>query len=194
MDTGTREASTLRKRIAELEQENAVLLRENSVLRAKVTFFDRAPWMRDGIRGEQVVAKLIGGTTTPVNERFDVLTSSKRVRLEVKYSNRNIAVDGAATMRWTWVHVLGFDNGKAFDGLILVGDADPRYQYLYRDPESPYIFFDVPYDALNAVVRHTSKIVQISTNPRTARTEVARALFNDFQVTRDELISKYRNV
>ncbi len=149
--------------------------------------------MRDGIRGEEVVADLIGGTTTPVNERYDVLTRSKRIRLEVKYSNLNLAVKTSTAKRWTWAHILGFDRAKKFDGLILVGDADLRFRHAYRDSESPFIFFDVPYDELSAVVRHTSQIIQLTTNPQTVRTDVARALFRRFQLTRDELISKYRN-
>jgi len=176
----------LRKRVAELERENAVLC-------AKVTFFERAPWMRDGIRGEQVVAELIGGSTTPVNERFDVLTPSKQVRLEVKYSNLNLAVAGERTKRWTWANILGFDRAKVFESLILVGDADTRYHHLYRDRETPFIFFDVPYVDLSDVVRFSPQLIQINTNPRTARTDVAKALYGRFQITRDELISKYRN-
>ena len=180
------EVTILRRRVAELE-------RENEILRAKVTFFERAPWMRDGIRGEQVVAELIGGTTTAVNERFDVRTRSNRVRLEVKYSNLNLAVAGRPTKRWTWAHVVGFDGGKSYDSLILVGDADVRFQHLYRDPASPFVFFDVPFAALSAVMVGRQQNVQITTNPRKASTDSARALFGLFQITRDELIAKYRN-
>jgi hypothetical protein len=180
------DVTQLRRRVAELE-------RENEILRAKVTFFERAPWMRDGIRGEQVVAELFGGTTTPVNERFDVRTRSNRVHLEVKYSNLNIAVAGQPTKRWTWPRVLGFDGRKIYDSLILVGDADVRYQHFYRDPTSPFVFFDVPFSELSAVARGTQQIVQVTTNPRKARTDVARGLFGRYQTTPDELISKYRN-
>lgn len=178
------ENEKLRRRVAELEQENATL-------RAKVTFFDRTPWMHDGMRIEQIVAELVGGTTTPVNERFDVLTRGG-VRIEVKYSNLNL-VDRqrARATRWTWAHILGFDGGKSFDHLILVGDADTRYRASYRDPESPFVFFDVPFCSLQEVVRSTSQMVQITTNPDSVRAAEAIALFERFQVTPDELTIKY---
>lgn len=179
------EITNLRRRVAALEQEN-------ETLRAKVTFFDYSPWMRDGIRGEQVVAKLIGGTMTAVNERFDVLTQSTRVRLEVKYSKLNIARAGVITQRWTWAHLLGYDRSKSFDSLILLGVADSRYKHLYRDTASPFVLFDVPFRSLSKIVRGTSQRVQISTNPLKAHTDVAKALFGRFQVTRHELRSKYR--
>jgi hypothetical protein len=181
------DVTILRRRVAELECEN-------EILRAKVTFFERAPWMRDGILGEEIVAELIGGTTTRVNHRFDVVTRLKTARLEVKYSNLNLAVKNSIAKRWTWAHILGFDRAKKFDGLILVGVADVRFRHSYRDPASPYILFDVPYADLAAVVRHSTQIIQLTTNPLTARTAVARALFDRFQLTPDELISKYRNV
>jgi hypothetical protein len=177
----------LQKRIAELE-------REIEVLRAKVTFFDRSPWMRDGIRGEQIVAELIGGETTAVTERFDVLATAGRLRLEVKYSNLNTAVAGGATRRWQWVRPLGFDGQKTFDALILIGEVDLRHQHLYRDPSAPYGVFDIPFSRIAEIVKHSSQMIQISTNPKKARTPVARLLYEHFQTTCNALSAKYRNV
>lgn len=179
--------ATLQKRVIELE-------RENERLRAKVTFFDRSPWMRDGIRGEQIVAELIGGKTTAVTERFDVLAAAGRLRLEVKYSNLNIAVADKATQRWQWVRPLGFDGQKTFDALILIGEVDARYQPLYRDPSAPYVVFDIPFRRIAEIVQHSSQMIQISTNPQRARTPVARLLYQEFQTTCNALSEKYRNV
>jgi len=181
------DAAVLRKRIAELK-------RENKLLRAKVTFFDRSPWMRDGIRGEQIVAELIGRKTTAVTERFDVLGAAGRMRLEVKYSNLNIAVADKATRRWQWIRPLGFDGQKTFDALILIGEVDTRYQPLYRDPSAPYVVFDIPFPRIAEIVQHSSQMIQISTNPQRARTPVARLLYEEFQTTCDALSEKYRNV
>ena len=178
--------------IAALQNRIAALERENASLRAKVTFFDRSPWMREGIRGEQVIAQIIGGTTTVVNERFDVLTASGQVRLEVKYSNLNTAVVNEATKRWQWVRILGFDQRKSFDSLILIGEVDTRFQHLYRDPVSPYIIFEIPFARLAEVLRHSQQMIQISSNPRKARTPVARLLYSEFQTTRHALSNKYK--
>ena len=180
------EISFLRKRVAELEYEN-------ELLRAKVDFFNQRPWMLQGMRGEKLVAEIIGGFTTAVNESYDVVTRSGGVRIEVKYSRLNRAVKGYDCFRWQWVHVFGFDHNKVFDTLILMGDVDENHRRSYKDPSSPYIFFDVPYSRLPEVTRHGVQMIQITTNPLKARTEAARLLYNDFQITRDELSAKYSN-
>jgi hypothetical protein len=177
------EVTELRRRIAELELENADL-------RAQTASVKASSWVGVGNRGEEYVAKLIGGKMTRVSEHYDVLTKNG-IRMEVKTSTLNLAVESSTTRRWTWTLSPGFATCKHFDCLILVGDVDPRFRDFYRERRASYILFDVPYEALLAVVRHTSSMVQLSTNPKTARTAVAKALYKNYQVTHDEFISKY---
>lgn len=97
-------------------------------------------------------------------------------------------------MRWTWANVLGADGAKVFDNLILVGVSDPRFQHLYRDPLSPYVFFDVPRSEVPGCINCGKSGIQISnTNPQKTGTPIARGLFDRFQVTPAELTAKYRH-
>jgi hypothetical protein len=178
------ELARLRSRIAELETENAVF-------RSKFDFFCGASWMASGLRGEKVIAELLGGELTPVTARHDIVLRTVNLTLEIKLSRLNRAVKGRITQRWQWAHILGSDGGKLFDRVILMGDADTRYCAYYADPASPYVMFDVPFEETHPLMNRFG-LIQISTNPLKARTPVARALFSQYQTTQNQLRERYR--
>lgn len=72
---------TLKQRIAELELENAKLKNE-------LDFLKTHPTITQGIKGETLVAKLVGGSATSYSDSYDVTTSTG-LRIEVKYRKLN---------------------------------------------------------------------------------------------------------
>lgn len=62
----------------------------------------------------------------------------------------------------------------------------------YRDNE-PYVFFDVPFSEAQALTVRggTHRNIQITTNPRTARTPAAIKLFSEYMLSFAELNIRY---
>jgi hypothetical protein len=131
----------------------------------------------------RILGDLTGGTVTEVNERYIV---RKGVRLIVQYSGLNLPVPGRKTKRWSW-NV----GRRRFDNLVLAGEVDTRYQDRYKEPASPYVFFDIPRAHLSKVMQPSRHMIQISTNPKNAKANAARLLYDKFQVTPVELESRY---
>lgn len=175
------------RKIRELEEENAQL-------RRRLYFLEYAPTLAHGLQGEQLVAHAVEGSMTTFTAGADVRIERNQMLLEVKFSTLNVAVKGNAnqTLRWTWSRPLGYSGGKVYDRLILVGHADPRHRALYLD-EEPYVFFDVPYAGVEElqVQGGTHMNIQITTNPRTARTDAAKKLFGQYMVSFAELNARY---
>jgi hypothetical protein len=166
---------------------------ENVQLKQRLQFLEYAPTLAVGMQGEQLVARAVGGVTTPFTAAADVIARNDEL-LEVKFSTLNTAVRGRknATTRWTWPRPLGYKGSKMFDRLILVGQADTRYAAAYADNE-PYVFFDVPFCEAQAltILGGTHRNIQITTNPRTAKTPAAIRLFSKFMLSFAELNSRY---
>jgi hypothetical protein len=129
---------------------------------------------------------------TSAGDRVDVIIPGHDLRLEVKYSNSHLAVRHSITRRWSWLDLFGRDGGKSYNRVILVGDADPRFVDLYKDRDSPFVMFDLSFEDARKYYNFELGAIKLSTNPRTARTALANAFYNGFQVTRDELAAKYR--
>ena len=180
-------------RLRELEAENTRLRDENAVLRSKVTFFDEVTWLASGLRGENVIAELLGGEVTRHNARHDLtLRGKNNITMEIKLSNHSRLGKNRPTRTWAWARLLGADGGKQYDRLILLGDADPRYQTLYADPTSPYVLFDIPFADVPSLVDKFG-LVHLTTNPQTVRTSTAERLYNRYQVTLQHLRKQYRS-
>ena len=145
-------------RIRELEGENQQLRTENQALRRKL---GASSWRIDGRRGEDFVARLIGGTLTTGSAPYD-LVSASGVTFEIKCPNLNEAVSGQITNRWSWSHILGANRGKRFDRLVLLGPTDPRYRSAYADPGSPFVIFDIPFAEVGRLLG-CGDLIQIST-------------------------------
>jgi hypothetical protein len=186
----TRKEALLAREIERLRLEVEALKSENRQLRNKL---QAAHWRIDGERGEDFVLEHVGGTKQSSSARFDVL-SANGTKLEVKCPNLNDAVATAITKRRVWPHILGTENKKKFDRLILVGPIDDRYRKHYADPDSRFIMFDIPFGDVPPLLSKNGEI-QSSTAPpylRSARMSKARRLlFEKYQVTRDDLRSRY---
>ncbi|MEX2643262.1 MAG: hypothetical protein WD270_07405 [Acetobacterales bacterium] len=167
----------LQKRIAELEE--------------KLNFLINHRTLTAGISGELIVSELVNGIVTAYATAHDIVDRSGRT-IEVKYSRLNRPSTLAVTTRWAWAKVFGESGRKAYDFLLLVGDPDERWRSHYKDPNSPFIFFCIPREAVDALTMSSnagrSRAIQLTTNPLKARSRAAK-LFAEYQVTRDELQS-----
>ncbi|MEO0413823.1 MAG: hypothetical protein AAF226_02595 [Verrucomicrobiota bacterium] len=163
-------------------------------LKKRLYFLEYNATIAAGMQGEQLVAAAVDGVMTCFTAGADVSIARNGMLLEVKFSNLNVAVKNREnpTKRWTWPRPLGSSGKKIFDRLILVGQADERHVEHYADSE-PYVFFDVPFDEVHSLSRMsgTHRNIQITTNPRKAKTDVAVRLYNEFMLPYTELCEKY---
>ena len=185
-----RENEELKKKVATLERQVATLQRMLSV-------FENHPTLAQGIRGETLIADALNGALTSKNASFDIRLPQSGLKLEVKFSGLNNAVlnrDTEPTFRWAWANLFGEMGKKQFDRLILIGETHPKDRDKYQDKDSPYIFFDVPFDEAMPLSIRTNRgryrSIQLSTDPQTVRS-AARSLFTKYQVTLSELESRY---
>ena len=182
----------LRLDLAKISQEVLSLREENTLLRKKVEILEKHPTLAKGIAGETLVAKLLGGALTKKNATHDVSLERNGIKIEVKYSNLNLAVDYSTTHRWAWSKIFGESGKKEYDRLLLIGDTDPRWREQYLDRESPYVIFDIPLNEAMPLTTQTGRYrsIQLSTNPRKARSAAA-SMFTRYQVTLAHLSEKY---
>jgi hypothetical protein len=179
--------NALRLRIRELEAERTVLKSENALLRSKL---GPAAWRIDGSRAERFIHELIGGNRTIGSADKDLISASG-IAFEIKFSNLNEAVPGRITRRWNWAHILGSNRAKTFDRLLLLGPQDPQYRRDYNDSESPFVIFDIPFDEVDQLLESDNSI-RINTNPTRFRRNTHRLLILHYQVTRAQLVDRYR--
>jgi hypothetical protein len=151
------EILSLKGRILELEKENEDL--------KKALNFPR------GVQAEIFIAELTGGVRTGYKDGYDVTTNSGR-RLEVKVSRLNRQTT-SRTVRWNWDRLLGLNETKDYDFLVLMGEKDPRYEAQYP-PELPYVCFLVPKRDVNAI--KTGNCAALNTNLTTARAYKSKVL------------------
>jgi hypothetical protein len=170
----------------------ARLSAEVKALREEVAFLRQHPKLAAGLRGEDLILELLGGTRSAAGKGFDVLVGGRR--LEVKWSSL-LSMKGKGTKRWVWTKIHGERGRKRFHSVILVAPKDPRYAHLYRDAAGPYVFFDVPYAhaaRLTNGIRHGSaSAIHLTTNPSVLRSLRAVALFQRYQATYVELKRRY---
>lgn len=174
----------LRRRIVELESMIATL-------QERIDILEGVPSLRAGMRGESLVAELVNGRMTIHTAPHDIVVTNG-IKLEVKFSRLNIPNRASDSRRWSWNHPLGIKQSKDFDRLLLIGEVDPRYRDDYKDPDSPYVIFDIPRD-LVVRMNQGDNHLSITTNPSrggdTASTR--RLLFESFQTTLSELELRY---
>ncbi|WP_374585019.1 hypothetical protein [Pseudoduganella sp.] len=181
-------SSSPESRIQALEEENRRLRREVEFLRGH-------PTIARGLRGESLVATLASARFSRSGSGHDLELRGAELLIEVKYSSLLRVVDDRALRRWAWTKLFGELGNKRYDRLLLVGDADPRFAGHYADPTSPYVFFDLPYDAVVAMAggikRGRAGVIHLTSNPTSVRSARARALFCRFQVSADEVTYRY---
>jgi len=169
-----------------LLQRIAVLELENSRLKERVDFLEGIPTLRAGIKGERLIAQMLDGRLTVHTAPSDVILTSG-IRIEVKYSrlttpNRKFT----NSKRWNWAHPLGTYGGKAYDRLLLIGEADPRFRAYYKDPASPYVFLDLAFAVVQEINRK-DHMIQITTDPKRKGGGTRYLLFGKHETTVDIL-------
>lgn len=175
-----------------LVNENNELKNRLSLLEKKVHFFEVHQSLQRGIQGEKLIARLVDGLLSSPNSAYDITLNKDGMQIEVKYSSLSVPSKLAQTLRWAWYSPFGSSDSKHYDRLVLVGERDDRYASRYRDKESPYIIFDLPFDAvLNLTVKNgRTRSIYLTTNPRTARSNAAM-LFAEYQVTSSDFTDRY---
>ena len=182
------EVLALKRRIDDLESENARL-------RNELDFLKLHPSIAQGIKGETLIAKLVGGFGTSYAESYDVSTSAGH-RIEVKYSKLNQPMKMSPTQRWNWSKPLGYlDKGKDYHYLLLIGEKDPRYLDDYPD-KTPYVYFLVPIRDVPDIMDKGISVggmVQITTNIAKLQKKRNRPKLLDYQKRFEDLKSLIEN-
>jgi hypothetical protein len=174
-------------RVAELQKQVTTLRAENELLRSNL---GSTAWRIDANKAEAFVHELVGGTRSRGSAEYD-LTAPNGKKIEVKFSNVNTPVAGKLIRRWVWARILGRGDQKQFDNLILVAPHDPRFRQDAKDPESPWVIFDVPFKHVHSLVERDGTI-WMNTHPTKFRRITHERLIREFQTARNELTSRYR--
>lgn len=186
----------LRDQNIALRKENKALLERVSALEAKLGFLAGKKNLLLGLKGERLVSELVEGQLTSHTSGFDVVSASGYV-FECKYSSLGIADRSKKnpSKRWAWPRPFGTAGKKFYDYIILIGDADDRWSNQYKDKESPYIIFCVPYEEVESLTITTDggrmKSIHLTSNPSTALRSKGSRLFREFQITAEEFEQKF---
>ena len=186
-----RNAREARAVIRALEAENAHLYSEVAFLRGNLT-------IAKGLKGESLIARLVSARRSRRGAGHDLESSEGELLFEVKYSSLLSSISGRPIRRWVWTKIFGELGRKRYNRLLLVGDTDPRFASSYADPVSPYVLFDLPYEAVvdiaGGVKPGRSGSIHLTTNPLTVKSLRARTLFLEYQVSVSELKNRYANL
>jgi hypothetical protein len=167
------------QRLKQLEDENRELTKTNARLKNELDCIKKHPVLLAGIKGEKLVCDLVGGKLTAFGKSFD-LTAGK-CKIEVKYSNLGIAVQGSATRRWSWSKPLGWkDKGKDYHYLILLGEKDDRFPDQYLDT-TPYVCFFIPRADVETLMFKGASIggiIQLTTHFRSVENQQSKLLLS----------------
>ena len=167
------------QRLKQLEEENCELTQTNARLKAELDFLKKHPVVLAGIKGEKLVCDLVGGKLTSFAESFDI--TAGKCKIEVKYSNLGIPVQGSATRRWSWSKTLGWkDKGKDYDYLILIGEKDYRFPDQYLDT-APYVCFFIPRKDVEMLMFKGASIggiIQLTTNFKSVENQKSKMLLS----------------
>jgi hypothetical protein len=174
------------------------LLLENHRLRMELGFLRENPAIAKGLKGESLIASLLSLKHSRRGAGHDPQSRTGKVLFEIKYSSLLRAIGDRPIRRWVWTKLFGELGRKKYHRLLLIGDADPRFQPHYLDPNSPYVMFDLPYKhvvELAGGVRHgRAGQFQLTTNPRSVLSSRAQALFQVFQVSSAILKDRYPDI
>jgi hypothetical protein len=171
------------------------LATENAELRKEVQLLRGNPRLAQGLRGEVLIAEIVSGSRAKGGSSYDVEANAGRLRIEVKFSSLLTGISGRPLCRWVWTKLFGELGRKSFHRLILVGESDSRFAAHYREPQSPYVIFDLSYRAAGSLVGGVrpgrSCAIQLTTNPASVKSARAIALFQRHQITVEQLQSRY---
>lgn len=177
------ENNTLKITLAGEIRKNEILTLENNELKNRINSFHINPQIAKEVKRTNFIDDIFNGKIIKHSDSspFQINNSTTAVLIyakliEVKYP----------TKRWTWARPLGNSGDKIFDRLILIGEKDPRYMNRYKDSRSQYIIFDIPFND----VKHLTvgnKHIELTTNPDTVKNITKLQLYNEYQVTVDDL-------
>ena len=159
-----------------------------AVLEERLRALEARPRLAGAFAGERLISRLVKGVPTLFNAAHDV-TLADGTRIEIKFSRLGLANPHALTKRWTWHKPYGISERKQYERLILVGETDPRTRHQFSS-DDPYIYFDVPFERVPDI-RRPDGLIQISTDPKKARTEWAKLLYGEFLITGKQLTKQY---
>ncbi|QNN64635.1 hypothetical protein H9L12_10120 [Sphingomonas rhizophila] len=180
----------MRDDIQSLRAENQELRDRVRSLEEQVRFLGQHRTLAAGITGEQLVANLVGGHLTSHGAPHDIEVRGELV--EVKFAKLSRPNRSAPTLRWQWQKIYGERGGKAYDHLLLVGETDPRFSSFYLDPDSPFVFFLVPFaEARRLCIKGNPLGMTLNSNPVSARGSSVE-LFEKWQVTASEIERRFR--
>jgi hypothetical protein len=148
-----------------LKQSVLKLEAENDALKKRLDF-------ARGVPAEELVAGLTGGKRTDYKDGHDVKTPHGCL-LEVKMSHLNRPTR-FNTLRWNWDSLLGSNETKTYDFLVLVGEKDPRYFTDYP-LDLPYVCFLVPRGEVGSI-SSDGDCVALTTNLTRLRADKAKLL------------------
>ena len=141
----------------ELLKENEALRRENEALKKKLDFARGGPCVI-------YVAGLPGGEPSRYKDGYDLTTKHGR-RLEVKWSKVQLSKE-SNYRGWVWDNVLGRNETKTYEILVLGGQREERHEAQYP-VGLPYVCFLVPRQYVDSI--RTCNAVRLNTNLATAR-------------------------
>ena len=177
---------------SELEQlklENALLRERVRTLEEQVNFLGQHRMLAAGIAGERLIARLTRGSMTAHGSPHDIETDGQLI--EVKFAKLSRPSRTAPTLRWQWQKIYGERGGKAYDYLLLIGEADDRFRGEYHDPLSPYVFFLIPFEeARRLCVKGSPLGMVLNSNPTSARGS-SSDLFSRWQTTAPEIERRF---
>lgn len=179
----------------ELETENASLRARIAQLEQQIEFMHQHPLLLRGLQGEILISCIVAGTLTAYATMHDVDTANG-IKIEVKHAKPTLSnkVRGQHR-RWQWNKLFGESGKKEFDFVLLIGDIDERYRNSYKEPDSPYVLFCIPSTELFPLTikgqRDGYRKLDLNTNSRGKLQHSGRTLYQRYQITTDDLRTKF---
>jgi hypothetical protein len=175
----------------QLEDVIAQLEAENRQLKKRLAFFENHPAIARGLHAHCLIAKLLGGDLThpKTASEFQV----EELRLKIRFSTIKVpTANSLGSKRWTWPDVI--EGPDVYDRLILIGVPDECHRERYLDPSCSYVLFDLPFADVETVsqIAGPHRNIHLITDPQTAQHAFTGRLFTRFQITEDELESRYQ--
>ena len=188
------------QRVRRMEKQALVLEEQIAALSRQPLVTHKHEGAVTGKAAEEFIAELLAGESTTRNAGHDLIVKGGQ-RVEVKGSKCNTfknTADGPDRQSWTWHNFLGVGKQmKTYHRLILVGEAPPEHCTEFRDPMSPFVIFDVPIRIARQIASERRDerglfAYRLMARPSSAKSSRWNRVLWTYEVTRDELIARYR--
>lgn len=157
-----------RSLIAQLRTKIEKLKEAVSVLKRKLNEISHPNFLA-GIKGEDLIVKLLQGKKSSGNASYDLLLKNG-AQVEVKYSKLNQPMKNAspASFRWTWHSLLsGNVRAKKYSYIILIGENNGPYRI--NNDRANYTYFFLTRRQINNIVDKNSKRGHLNFFPKPRR-------------------------